>query len=115
MIIHGGNDGDLNLYGDGNGLYVTDHVALEQIEHMYKQIDRNKDGKIDEREVDMHITNSGYIPHWASEARFPYEMADFLLLEELNAESGNLIEEFKTFYASKYGPKDERVFRWTSE
>ena len=85
MIIHGGKNGRLNFYGDdkgGKGILVTRHEALEHIEHMYKQIDQNKDGLIDEKEVNMHITNAGYIPHWASEAQFPHVMADFLLLEQ---------------------------------
>ena len=55
MVIHGGSDGNLNIYSDeGRVKYVVEHAALENIEKMFKLIDTNGDKKIDMQEIEMH-------------------------------------------------------------
>ena len=83
MIIHGGANGDLNLYGtESSERLVPEHVAFAHIDDMFRQMDRNQDGYIEEDEVNLHLASDGYIPYWASRAKFRDELGEFLLVQE---------------------------------
>ena len=53
-------------------------MAFEQTDQLFLAIDKNQDGLIDLDEVIDHVSMRGFVPKWASEARFEQDLQEFL-------------------------------------